>query len=401
MKPNQIPLRQMQDLSTPPGLPVLRLGFRPFYLLAAGFAALAIPLWVMSYAGIPLIRTTLPPMLWHAHGMLFGFAAAVITGFLFTAVRNWTNRPTPTGLPLALIAMLWVAGRLAPWLLPLPAAAAVDMAFLPVVATALAVPLWSSQNRRNYFVPLLLLILTATNGWFYLDLTGILPGSVQQPLLAGLGLITVLETIIAGRVIPMFTRNAIRGVRQYREERLENLLPALTGATLVSFVGWPGSIVTVVLALASGLLHGIRWWGWGPLAAGRTPLLWILHLAYAWLILGLISIAPAAAGWCSHMLPTHLLAIGAMGGLIIGMMTRTARGHTGRPLQAGAVERIAYVGVMLAALIRVLPLLVPLLNRHYLAWLTASAACWSIAFLLYLYQYAPWLTQPRADNQPG
>lgn len=400
MKSTIIPIRDPQN-PPPTGLPLLRLGFRPFYLLAAGFAALAIPLWVLDYAGLPLVHTSLPAMLWHAHEMLFGFAAAVISGFLFTAVRNWTSQPTPTGLPLALIAGLWVAGRVAPWLLPLPWAAGIDFAFLPVMAVALARPLWASRNSHNYFVPIFLSGLAAINGWFYLDVLGVLSGPSQQPLLAALGLITVLETLIAGRVVPMFTRNAIKGVRQYHLNRLESWLPVLSLATMIGFVGFPYARATTVLGVASALLHGVRWWGWGPLATWRKPILWILHLSYAWLIFGFASIALASAGWFGLMLPVHVLAVGAMSGLIIGMITRTARGHTGRFLETDIEEVLAYAGIMLAALTRVLPLIVPALESHYLVWLAASAASWSAAFLLYLVKYAPWLTQARLDNQPG
>jgi uncharacterized protein involved in response to NO len=395
-----IPIDDPQNPS-PTGLPLLRLGFRPFYLLAALLAVLTVPLWILTYRGLPLVRVNMPAMLWHGHEMLYGFAAAVISGFLFTAVRNWTNQPTPTGTPLALIALLWLAGRIAPWLLPLPIAAVIDLAFLPVVAVALARPLLASGNHRNYFVPLLLLGLTAINAWFYLEALGVLIGSAQSPLVAALGLITVLETIMAGRVIPMFTRNAIKGVRQYHMEWLETWLPRLSFVTMACFVGWPDSPTTLLLALTATLAHAWRWWGWRPLYTARKPILWILHLAYAWLIFGFLCIALAASGKFSVMLPIHVLAVGGMSGLIIGMITRTARGHTGRFLETDIEETLAYVAVMLAALARTLPLLFPALAQHYLIWLGVSTVCWCFAFLVYLLKYTPWLSQPRIDNQPG
>ncbi len=400
MKSTLIPLRDPQN----PALttrPLWRLGFRPFYLLAAAFAAFAVPFWILGYSGQLHLPTALPLPLWHAHEMIFGFIVAVITGFLFTAVRNWTGQPTPTGLPLALIALLWVLGRLALLMGSLPYAMWIDMSFLPVVAIAVARPLWLRRQRRNYFVPLLLLGLALINAWFYRRVLAISPGSRVQPLLAALGLITVLETIIAGRVVPMFTRNAIPGVRQYRLEWLERSLPLLTLLTMASFVLWPFSWTCKILALGAALGHALRWWGWGPLATWRKPILWILHGAYAWMIVGFLAMAAISPQGGSLMLPVHLLAVGATAGLIIGMMTRTARGHTGRFLETDREDVLAYVALMLATVTRILPLLLSLSRPAALILLSLSALLWSLAFVLYLIHYGPWLTRPRLDHQDG
>jgi uncharacterized protein involved in response to NO len=381
-----------------PGTPLLRLGFRPFYLLAAAFAAIAIPLWLLQWSGQLAPHASMPALLWHAHEMIFGFAAAVITGFLFTAVRNWTGQPTPQGAALAGFSLLWLAGRVAPWLLAANWAALIDLSFLPAVALALALPLWRSGNRRNYFVPLLLLGLAAINAWFYRAAS---LGDPLKPLTAALGLITVLETVIAGRVVPMFTRNAVAGVRQFRLEWLERVIAPLTAIAFVAIIALPQHALTAVLAATAALLHGLRLWGWGALATRHKPMLWVLHLAYCWLVAGFAGAALAALGLLPWLAVLHMFGVGAMGGLMTGMMTRTALGHTGRMLTVGRLEIIAYACLPIAALLRVLPLLLPVLAAHYQVWMFASATCWSTAFIAYLIKYTPWLTQPRIDNKPG
>lgn len=388
-------------MQTPsPRFAVFALGFRPFYLLAAAFAALAVPLWIAQYAGYVGSAGYLSGLLWHAHEMLFGFATTVIVGFLFTAVRNWTNQPTPSGIPLALLAILWLAGRV---LLPIGPgwlAAAVDVAFLPFAALGIAIPLAKSGNRRNYFFVGLVLLMAAANLAFHLGRLGMVPDIGREALHAVLYVVIFIIAVMAGRVVPMFTANAIPGVRVWRNAKLDRTALAVLALALAAAVARPESPVTALLCTAAAVLHLLRAWGWAPLSTGGTPILWILHLSYAWIPLGLLLHAAAAL---TPAVPAtaalHAFAVGAAGGMIIGMITRTARGHTGRPLRAGAAETAAYALVHAAAAVRVFgTVLVPL---HYLATLAVAAAIWSAAFLAYLWVYVPILVRPRIDDRPG
>lgn len=374
------------------------LGFRPFYLLAAFLAATAIPLWVFVYMG--KVTLPLPGIWWHAHEMIFGFAAAVIVGFLFTAGRNWTGLPTPTGKPLAALAGLWLAGRLAMLLGDGAWVAWVDAAFLPVAALVLARLLWrANQSRHNYFVPLLISVLALANLSFHLARAGWLESEPLHFLHMALMLIVMLETVIAGRVTPGFTASTIKGVRQWRPVWLTIATITLTG---LAFAAWllrlPAGLVAT-LALSAALAHLARAFGWNPWAARRHPMLWILHVSYGWIPVGLLLLAAQSLGWMPVSAPMHAFGIGATGGLIIGMITRTALGHTGRQLKVGAGETAAYALVPLAALVRVATL--AFLPALALVGIHMAASLWALAFAIYLLRYTPWLARPRQDGQPG
>lgn len=383
----------------PPGprFALLALGFRPFYLLAAAFAATAIPLWVLVLAG--KLTPPLPAIWWHAHEMLFGFAAAVIVGFLFTAGRNWTGLATPTGAGLAALALLWLAGRVMMILGGGAWAAAVDWLFLPIAAAALARVLWRARSRRNYFIVAILAALSLGNLAFHLGRLAILPLDPLTALHFALAVIVLLETIIAGRVVPSFTASAIRGVAQWQRAWLDRSAIAATAAALLSWVFLAAGPWTALLCVAAALLQLVRAAGWNPWAARRTPLLWILHVSHLWLPVGLALLAAAQWGGVSPSAGVHAFAIGATGGLIIGMITRTALGHTGRRLVAGRNETAAYLLVQLASSIRVLTLAA--LPSAAMLGVHIAATLWTMAFLLYLWRYLPFLLRPRADGQPG
>ena len=378
---------------------LLALGFRPFYLLAAAFAAIVIPAWLAIFAGLLAPPSAIPGLLWHAHEMLFGFACAVIAGFLFTAGRAWTGQPTPTGIPLAMLALLWLAGRLAFIVAPIWIAAPLDFAFLPAVAIALARVLVRAGNKRNYFAPLLLAALAAANLLFHLRVSGIMGGDPLQGVIIGLALVTVLETIIGGRIIPNFTSNGLGGLKIDRNQALEKAALALSIVALLAWaLGVPGWLVVPGATLAAALQFA-RSLSWHPGATLKTPLLWILHLSHGWIVPGLLLIAASELGWVPRSVAVHALGIGAMAGLIMGMITRTALGHTGRTLVAGGIETTCYALIHLAVLARVLPtLLAPAL---YWPGLVLAGVAWSAAFLLYLTRYGPILWRPRIDGKPG
>jgi uncharacterized protein involved in response to NO len=375
-----------------------QLGFRPFYLLAATFASLSVALWAAQYAGL-LPHAYLIGPTWHAHEMLFGYTLAVITGFLFTAVRNWTGKPTPTGPALAALAALWLAGRvllLTPWS---AAAAVVNVAFPLSVALGVGVPLWRARNRRNYFFVGLLVLLALALASIHLAALGVLNLPAWAGLQLGLNVILFVMSVMAGRVVPMFTNNGVPGAHARRSPYIERAalggVLALLVADLLGLSGPP----MIALALGLALAHAWRLWLWDPRSTRRTPLLWVLHLAYAWIPVHLVLRAAAEAGWVARPLATHALTVGAIGGLTIGMMVRTARGHTGRMLRADRLETACFVLVAAAAAVRVLGPLVAV--QHYLPGVLLSAVLWSSGFLLYALRYWPILTHARADGQPG
>lgn len=397
-----MPLLQLEENRpvVEPTWALWRLGFRPFYLLAALFALLAIPLWLWQYQGGSWPTSGLHGMVWHAHEMIYGYAVAVIAGFLLTAVRNWTGVDTPSGKRLAALAALWLGARLALPLMPLAVGAAIDLAFLPVLALSLRRCLRQSSNRRNDFVPRLLCALAALNLGFYLAQAGLLPFDGLLLLQAALMLITTLEIIIAGRVLPMFTRNAVPGIRQFRIEWIERVIaPASLCTLLANLLPLPAwLLVTGNLILC--VLHTVRCLGWGPFGSCKNPLLWVLHLAYAWIPVAFALYALTVSGRLALPVVLHVLAIGTLGGLTIGMLTRTALGHSGRMLRAGRAETLAYLCLFLATLARVVALILPQAGS-YLGWLLAAGALWCLAFACYLWKYTAILNLPRIDGKAG
>jgi uncharacterized protein involved in response to NO len=376
------------------------LGFRPFYLLAALLATLNVPVWVLQWHGVVPQAGNLAGMAWHAHEMVFGFAAAVITGFLFTAARNWTGLPTPTGRSLAALAALWVAGRVAMLAGPGLLAAIVDGAFLPLVALSLWFPLKRSGNRNLFFVGLLLLFAVA-NGLFHLARLGVIALAPTGPAQGALFLVVIIVSVMSGRVTPSFTQNAIRSARIRRVKGLDAAAIGALAATLVAQLSGAPAWLLVPVALITAALHATRLALWDPLSTLRSPILWILHLSYAWIPVGLLLLALSAMGLgIPAALFMHALGAGAVSGTIIGMITRTARGHSGRPLQVGRAETAAYLLVHIGAAIRVFgPLVAP---AHYGVLLVAAGTAWSTAFLIYLIVYWPMLAwSQRSEVTPA
>ena len=391
-----------REAPRPAGFALWQLGFRPFYLLASVFAALSIGLWALQFAGW-LGRPYLAGPLWHAHEMLFGFTLAVIVGFLLTAGRNWSNRPTLSGAPLAALAALWLAGRilvLTPWGW---AAAFANAAFPLAAAVALAIPFVAARTRRNdFFVGLLVLLSAAVAGVHLAQL-----GAIDLPGWAGihvaLDVVLFVMAVMGGRVIPMFTNNGVPGAGAERRAAVERValgsVLALLAADLVApFAGLPGAPLAALCAVAAAA-HGLRWALWRPWRTLARPLVWVLHAAYAWIPLHLALRAGAELGLLAPTLATHALTVGAIGGLVIGMMTRTARGHTARHLQADRFDVACYALVLGAAVVRVaLPLALPAWS---LGAIVTSAALWSAGFALYALRYGPQLCRPRLDGKPG
>ena len=360
------------------------LGFRPFYLLASSFASLSILVWALQFSGLLPYAYLQGPM-WHAHEMLFGFTLAVLTGFLLTAGQNWSGQSTPKGAYLGALAALWVAGRilvLSPWGW---LAAGVNVAFPLAAATALAIPLYRARNRRNYFFVGLLLLMAVAQLGVHLDALGALRFPGWAGIGLGLDVMLFVLSVMAGRVIPMFTNNAIPGAKAVRHPWVEKLALGLILLLMGSDAMHVAGAWVVLIGVLAMLAHLTRLWLWHPWKTLNTPLVWVLHAAYAWIPIHLAFRAMAAMGWVSPSVATHALTAGAIGTMVIGMMTRKALGHTGRKLAAGKTEVACYSLVSAAAVIRVF---VPLLNPSLLTYaVLISAAMWSFGFALYTVRY--------------
>ena len=380
------------------GFALWQLGFRPFYLLASIFSASSVLLWAAQYSGW-LPTAYLQGPLWHGHEMLFGYTLAVVAGFLLTAVRAWTGQPTPVGMPLLALAALWLAGRVLVLTSLGALAAMVNAAFPVALAVAIGIPLWRSRNVRNYFFVGLLLLMGALVAVLHLALLGIFELPPRLSLVLGLDVMLFVMVVMGGRVIPMFTNNGVPGAGATRQALLEKLA---LGSVLLLFVAdllqLPSSIVTAI-ALAAALAHGLRLYLWRSWRTLSTPLVWILHAAYAWIVFYLALRAVSGLGWLAESSAIHALTVGAIGGLTLGMMTRTARGHTARPLVADGFELTCFLLVQLAALVRVFGPMVS--SAWYLPSIQVSGVLWAAAFGLYAVRYWPVLTRPRLDGKPG
>jgi uncharacterized protein involved in response to NO len=372
-------------------------GFRPFFLLAAAFAALCVPIWLLALRGGWQPGGALGAMQWHAHEMLFGFTVAVIAGFLLTAVANWTERETAVGLPLFLLCALWLLGRAAlffagslPGLVP----ALLDLAFLPALGVACARPLVASRNRQNYVFIVLILLLFSANACAHVGALRQNPTWVRSAHHVALDLIQLIILLVTARVLPMFTRNATQ------RSQLRTL-PALERAAGVAFalllladaLALPESVSAPCAALA-GVFALARMRHWGTAHSFREPLLWVLHVGALWLPLGLL-LRAAAAYWTSvpPSSALHSLTAGAIGTLTLGMMARVSLGHTGRALRAPKFVVFAFGLVIAAGLLRVLGPFLP--GAWYMSALAGSGALWSAAFLTFLVAYSKVLTTPR------
>jgi uncharacterized protein involved in response to NO len=384
-------------------VPVLRAGFRPFFLLAGLHAAIMVPVWLVLWFGGHSLALVYPTMLWHGHEMVFGYGSAAVAGFLLTAVPNWTGAPPLSGRPLAALAGLWLAGRLAfalGGLLPPGVAASLSLLFAPLLGLALAAPLIAAKKPRNLVFLLLLALFTAADGLVLAEMTGWGDWG-RNGLFAGIFLLLTMIAIVGGRVIPGFTVNGLRQKGITVVPRSHPLLDK-AGALSVALTGmaWtvaPDGTAAGTLALVAALLNAARLWGWHGHRTAGIPLLWVLHLGFAWLptglaLLGASCFLPAVSAQDA----LHGLTTGCIGLMTLGVMSRAALGHSGRPLTPTAATVAAFALVALAALIRTIG---PWLDDHLA--LSVSALCWSLGFVLYTVTYLPICLRARADGRPG
>ncbi len=381
------------------GIALLYLGFRPFYLLAAALAALSVPLWFAQYAGwLPAPHLG---MMWHAHEMIFGFATAVVAGFLLTAVRTWTSRPTPTGLTLAALCVLWLAARVLAFTTWSLATTLVNTAFPLLIAVSLAIPIVRARNWRNApFVVLLGVIsVAALRTGLFLD------GTVTAPALPNMQIavdaVLLLVTMIGGRVLPMFTNNGIPGANAERRPWLDRLaIASVVLVLIVDSVGLAGDPrVALPLFVFAALANAARLGFWKPWKTLRTPLVWVLHGAFAWISLHFVLRALALVFPFRSALSLHALTIGVIGAMIAGMMVRTSRGHTGRLLLADGWDTTIFALVHASVILRVVG--GALMPSAYVATVIASGVAFSLAFAIFLVRYTGFACRPRIDGKPG
>ncbi len=395
-----LPIEDLKQRPPLTGWVPFALGFRPFFLSAGLYAVLMMVLWLLVLRG-GLSVGGLSPFVWHGHEMLFGFAIAVIAGFLLTAAQNWTGIPTPSGPPLAALFLLWLAGRLVflfPLLPPLMIAA-IDFAFLPVLAIALALPVLRAKQLHNYPFPIMLLVLAAANALVHAGSLGWIAAGGSLGLHLATYVIVMMMTVMGGRVIPSFTDNKLR-TRARRWKTIEILVPVSTLAALIAALIAPFSIVTALLAALAAVVHAVRLAGWYTNKYWSVPLLWILHLGYAWIAVGfaLLALSAASMGAAAGS-ALHAFTAGGIGVLTLGMMARVSLGHSGRMLESAPLMTWAFVAVNLAALIRVAqPLLFPGL---YASGMVIAGVLWVVAFGLFAAIYTPILLRPRVDGKPG
>ncbi|MCC6139190.1 MAG: NnrS family protein [Nitrospira sp.] len=378
----------------------LSYGFRPFFLSAALFAGIAIPLWALilsGWAGSPFHDA---PREWHIHEMLFGFLPAVITGFLLTAMPNWTDRPPLSGTPLLALLTAWLAGRLAIamlWTAPL-AAAVIDGAYLVILAAIVWREIAAGKAWDRAPIGIVISLYAAANILFHsLALGG---KETDLPERMAVALMMLLLTLIGGRVTPSFTGDylAARGVSEEFPpfSRLDGLAILLTLAAALSWVAQPQAAITGWVLLAAGLANIVRLTRWRGWLTWREPIVLILHLGYGWLALSLLTIGGATLGFgLKPADAVHALTTGAVGAMTMAIMTRASLGHTGRPKQAGRMTIIIYLLVNLGALLRVFGQAAGLPTNLALG---AAAAAWSGAYLLFAAIYGPYLIRPSLDE---
>jgi uncharacterized protein involved in response to NO len=381
-------------------------GFRPFFL-AAGLCAFAlIPIWLYFFVHHGVAFGALPAMYWHAHEMLYGFAGAAVAGFLLTAVPSWTGTRGFAGRPLYLLSAAWIAGRVAMGMVahvPFWVVALLELAFLPLLAAVLAPPLFRSENGNR---PMLVVlgVLWMIDVAF---LVGLYRGDVvlaSRAISLAINCVLILVTVIGGRIVPAFTANALRrsgeaGTLMKRGWVEQLTIGSMIAITIVDAIA-PHGYLSMALAAIASIAHVIRLSGWRSFKTGGESILWILHMGYAWLPIGLALKACFLFGsydWASKW--QHALTAGVFGTMILAVMTRASLGHTGRPLVVAPSITIAYVVLTLSVCLRVFSAALP--QQHYVMALSIAGLGWALAFLLFLIVYAPILIGPRADGKPG
>ena len=389
----------------------LHTGFRPFFLLSASAAAMLMVLWFFVFGYAPAaLQLSYSPVYWHAHEMLFGFALATIAGFLITAVRNWTGRTTLVGKPLLLLALPWLLARIFPFfseLSPL-VAGAFECLFLSGLAFVIIKPVVVTKQWEHIGVVAKVGLLIPASLAFHLGLAGIWPVGTAVGLYAAFYILLALVITLGRRVMPMFIERGLNNGFMPRNSPwadrwglgvfllftiIETALQAIPDSAFLA-------ISSAALAAVLLFLHGARLQAWYHRGIWAKPLVWVLFVAYAWIVFGFLLKALLGFGVGSHSLAIHAFAAGGVGLATLGMMARISLGHTGRNVnQPPAPVAVIFLLVLLSAICRVLgPLLLP---DAYLVWIKAAQISWSAGFLLFVYVYFQILISARTDGVRG
>jgi len=384
-------------------LPLFRLGFRPFFLGAGLFAIVGMSFWMAAYTfSLSVLPSHLPPMVWHAHEMIYGYTFAVLAGFLLTAIRNWTDIPTIRGGRLFAVFLLWALARcssLLPGQSALILAGMLDGLFAVFLCLALAAPILQAKQWPQLGIIGKVLVLMIGNALYYLGIAAILPNGVQVGLSLGLYTILSLIFVLARRVLPMFLARALGQTVQVKNHSW------VDGSSLPLFVAFviadlflESAVWAAWLALALCAVHGLRLWGWYRPGLWQKPLLWVLYVAYAWIVFGFGLKWAVWAVDISPSLAIHAWATGGIGLMTLGMMARVSLGHTGRNvLEPPTLVGPLFLIMVGSACLRVLfPLFWPALEH---LWVGCSQGLWIAAFSLFVILYAPILLQPSLESE--
>ncbi len=379
------------------GFALLSYGFRPFFLFGSIYAGAMIPLWLAIFSGELDLHTAFAPRDWHVHEMLFGYVAAVLGGFLLTAVPNWTGRLPLQGAPLAVLVSAWLAGRIAIFTsvsIGWAAACAIDAAFLALLAGAAAREIIAGRKWSNLPVVALISLVGADNVAFHIEAH--FDGLAEYSTRFAVALVITLISLIGGRIVPSFTRNWLARQQPGRMPspfgRLDGIVVAASVFALATWIVAPMSKATGGMLMMVGLLHIIRLARWAGYRTASDRLVLILHLAYAFVPLGYILSGLAAFDVLPSSAGIHAWTGGAIGTMTLAVMTRATLGHTGQLLQASIGTQCVYAAVIAAALMRVCA---SIDTEHMHILLSAAGLGWAAAFLGFAFLYGPALCAPR------
>lgn len=389
-----MPIPRLKDYRGPP---LLSNGFRPFFLLGAIYAGVAMLVWLAIYFGEAGLPTAFTPRDWHMHEMLYGFVLAVITGFLLTAVPNWTGRLPLQGAPLLGLVLLWVAGRIAVAISGVTGAAVAavaDCLFPLAVTLVVAREVIAGKNWRNLPAVAILSILLIGNGAFHLE--SLVSGAAEYGARLGLGATIMLITIIGGRVVPSFTRNWLTRENPGRlpatADRFDAVVVILSALALAAWALAREARAAGVLLLAAGLLQAVRLGRWAGERTFGDRLVFVLHAGYAFVPIGFLLGAAAAFGFAPGSAGVHAWGAGAIGMMTLAIMSRASLGHTGRALVASPAVQVLYVFIATAAAARIAAALAP---EASFVLIVAAGLAWSVGFLGFAAVYWKVLTGPR------
>ncbi|MBF0144850.1 MAG: NnrS family protein [Magnetococcales bacterium] len=397
-------LHQIREPEPPTGPVLFAYGFRPFFILALGWGAWSMALWLMILYGPLESPGSLPSSWWHGHEMIFGFVGAAAAGFLLTAVTNWTQSKPLTGIPLMALAGIWLLGRVLMWFAPEGAlwiVACVDLSFLFALIVAVTLPVIRTRKYHQGVFPALLGLLWVANLLFHLEWMGITQETSITGMRLGINGILWLIVVFGGRMLPSFTQNALSSLGTGARVRTWPVIEhaATWSMAVVCIVDiffqdlWATGIVFVVTAI----IHAIRLVGWQPHKTLRQPIIWVLHLGYAWLAAGFVFRAVAVlTDWIMPATALHALTVGGFGVTILGIVTRVSLAHTGRPLNPDRTMAAMFLLMTVTALLRL-----DLAPIDY-GWAVSFAGiAWVFCFLIFFLKFLPMLSQPRIDGRPG